>query len=100
MTLAGRAADEPFGERDAGAGGGQRSDLGKVLRLLALTHASFGLSGTLLSLDPEEAEAQIPANPALAQAIEANLQQLYPRAKLLVREHQTEIEMLAVALVV
>ena len=38
MTLAGRAAYEPFGERDAGAGGGQRSDLGKVLRLLALTH--------------------------------------------------------------
>ena len=99
VTLAGRAADELFGEADAGAGGGPTSDLRRATRHLALTHASFGLGERLLSLDPDEAVARIPLDPVLAAAIEADLQRLYARARLLVREYRSDIERLAAALV-
>jgi len=99
MTLAGRAADELFGEVDAGAGGGRASDLGSATRLLALTHASYGLGERLLSLDPDEAVARISVDPALAAAIEADLQRLYARARLLVRENRSDIQVLAAALI-
>ena len=75
------------------------SDLGIATRLLALTHASYGLGEKLMSLDPEEAVARIELDPILA-AIEADLQRLYARAGILVQENRGKIERLAAALIV
>jgi len=100
MTLAGRAADGLFGEANAGSGGGRASDLGIATRMLALTHASYGLGEKLMSLDPEEAVARIQLDPTLAAAIEADLQRLYARAGMLVQENRAKIERLAAELVI
>ncbi len=97
--LAGRAADAMFGEANAGAGGGRGSDLTNASALLAAAHASLGLGGTLLSLgEPADAVALLRTDPGLRAAVEADLQHLYARARDLVRERRTEIEMVAAAL--
>ena len=100
-ALSGRAADadEAFGQPDAGSGGGPGSDLGNATHLLALAHASFGLGGTLVSIDPEQALARLHADAALAARIEVDLQRLYRRAQAMVAKNRTAIEMVAAALV-
>lgn len=98
--LAGRAADEAFGEADAGAGGGPGSDLANASVVVALMHRSFGLGGTLVSLaEPRDAVALLGADGELRATVERDLKRLYARAQAMVAARRTEIEMVAAALV-
>ncbi|WP_193763156.1 AAA family ATPase [Methylorubrum sp. Q1] len=91
--LAGRAADEIWGEPTCGAGGERWSDLAVATELLATKAASWGLSGSILYRgDRAEAQALIRADGKFREGVERDLNRLYARALRLVRENRDRIE--------
>jgi cell division protease FtsH len=101
MKLAGRAADELFGEADSGSGGGQGSDLGDATSVVASLHRSFGLGEGLLTLgSPAVVIDTLRIDPAFQQIVERDLQGLNARASTLVKMHHAEILAVAEALLI
>ncbi|WP_437871008.1 AAA family ATPase [Methylorubrum extorquens] len=91
--LAGRAADEIWGEPTSGAGGERWSDLAVATELLATKAASWGLSGSILYRgDRTEAQALIRADGKFREGVERDLNRLYARTLRLVRENRDRIE--------
>jgi len=97
--LAGRAADEIWGEPTTGAGGERWSDLAVATNLLASKAASWGLSGSLLYRgDRSEVQALL-REPEFREAVGRDLNRLYAVSLRLVRENRDRIERVADRLV-
>ncbi|GJD58085.1 AAA family ATPase [Methylobacterium dankookense] len=98
--LAGRAADEIWGEPTTGAGGERWSDLAVATNLLASKAASWGLSGSLLYRgDRSEVQALLRDDAQFREAVARDLDRLYSQALRLVRENRNRIERVADRLV-
>ncbi|TGE02651.1 AAA family ATPase [Methylobacterium nonmethylotrophicum] len=98
--LAGRAADEVWGEPTSGAGGGRESDLAVATGLLASKVASWGLSGSLLYRgDHSEVQALLRTDGAFLDEVRHDLDRVYAKALRLVRENMDRIERVADCLV-
>ncbi|MGC5779965.1 AAA family ATPase [Methylobacterium sp. NFXW15] len=94
--LAGRAADEHWGGITSGAGGSRQSDLAHATALVAGKHGAWGLGGSLLYRgDQAEVVSLTRTNPAFAQVVEADLQDLFERARRFVRANARTIDRLA-----
>ncbi|MBP31886.1 AAA family ATPase [Methylobacterium sp.] len=98
--LAGRAADEVWGEPTSGAGGGRTSDLAVATNLLGCKAASWGLSGSLLYRgDHSEVQALLRADDAFRDQVRLDLDRVYDLTLRLVRENRERIEHVADRLV-
>lgn len=98
--LAGRAADELWGEPTSGSGGGQSSDLAVATTLLASKAASWGLSGSLLYRgDRTEVQALLRTDSAFRDQVHLDLDRVYDLTLRLVRENRGRIERVADRLV-
>nr|WP_314256805.1 AAA family ATPase [uncultured Devosia sp.] len=97
QMLAGRAAEEVLlGSISSGAGGGWASDLAKASKQIASAHVSLGLRGSLVHLaEPEDALLVARRSPVLMQSIDAELHELYQKAKELVERHSSALLALA-----
>lgn len=98
--LAGRAADELWGEPTSGSGGGQSSDLAVATNLLASKAASWGLSGSLLYRgDRTEVQALLRTDAGFRDQVHRDLDRVYDLTFRLVRENRERIERVANRLV-
>lgn len=97
QLLSGRAAEEVLlGSVSTGAGGSLDSDLAKASGLVAASHLSWGLRGSLLFLaEPEKALAATRLSPRTLRAMEQELSRSYELALQLVRENATIVRFLA-----
>lgn len=97
--LAGRAADEHWSGITSGAGGSRKSDLAHATALVAGKHGAWGLGGSLLYRgDQTEVVSLTRTNPAFAQVVEADLEDLFERARHFVRTNAATIDRLAMRL--
>lgn len=97
--LAGRAAGEHWGRITSGAGGSRQSDLAHATALVAGKHGSWGLGGALLYRgDQSDAMSLIRTDPAFRKVVEADLQDLFERARNFVRTNAGTIDRLATRL--
>lgn len=99
--LAGRAAEKVFlGAASAGSGGGPTSDLARATRIVADIHGCLGLGATLTHrAGPGDAAGLLAGDPALREAVEADLVRLHAAADAFVGGCRPEIERAARALV-
>jgi cell division protease FtsH len=99
--LAGRASEQALvGTISAGAGGDEASDLGQATHLLAMMRLAWGLGDHLIHrASPSEVKQLLTLDPALARAVEADLQRAYSIALHLVRANALLIDAVAKALV-
>ncbi|MDE3749570.1 AAA family ATPase [Methylobacterium radiotolerans] len=94
--LAGRAADEHWGRITSGAGGSRQSDLAHATALVAGKHGAWGLGVSLLYRgDQSDAMSLIRTDPAFRKVIEADLQDLFERARGFVQANALTIDRLA-----
>lgn len=95
--LAGRAADKLLGD---GPDSGATSDLREATRLLAATHACFGLGDSLAVRGPsDQAELLIREDRSLARLVEADLRRCMQAAERLVAGREADVLAVAEALV-
>jgi ATP-dependent Zn protease len=95
-TLAGRAADVVLG---GGADAGSGSDLREATRVVAATHAAWGLGDRLLApLDHDRAEELLRTDLELTRLVERDLQRLQWAAEWLAKANAAAILALADAL--
>ena len=96
VLLAGMAIEEvAFGDRSAGSGGSEASDLAQATEMLSAAHSVHGF-GDRLSYAPPHAGWP---DPHVAVAVERDLQRLYGEARRLVTEHAGFIQRLSERLV-
>lgn len=94
--LAGRAADERWGNASSGAAGAPGSDLAMATGLVASKHGSFGLGETLTYRGtPSDVTALIERDPAFRAVVEADLRNLYEVASSFVAGNASRIEAIA-----
>lgn len=94
--LAGRAADEHWGRITSGAGGSRGSDLAHATALVAGKHGAWCLGGSLLYRgDQSEAMSLVRTDPVFRKVVEADLQDLFERARTFVRTNARIIDRLA-----
>ena len=102
--LAGRAAEEVFfGQPSSGAGGGVTSDLARATLFATMARTSFGLdSATGLVWSGMPTQATLPlllaADPVLAAAVRAALDDAYQEALNLIRQRRAAVAAVATAL--
>lgn len=98
--LAGRAADERWGDVTSGSAGGPGSDLAMATRLVAAKFGTWCLGPTLLHLgDQVDALLQVRNDPSFRRVVEDDLARLYRIARDVVEEHAPAIDRLARRLV-
>ena len=96
VLLAGMASEEiAYGDRSAGSGGSDVSDLSQATEMLSAGHSVHGF-GDRLSYAPPHAGWP---DPHVAVAVEKDLQRLYGEARRLVTEHAGFIQRLSERLV-
>lgn len=99
LLAAGAAESLIVGSLSVGWSGADRSDLGKVARLLSRVHASSGLTGNLfLRAETDAALETVRADAELGRAVEDHVRRLYGRAVALVGRHRDRIFAVAEAL--
>lgn len=98
--LAGRAADQHWGEVTSGSAGGRGSDLAHATALVAGKHGSWCLGSSMFFRgDEAEALATARTDPDFRRLIESDLERLYGLAKDFVRTNASAIDRLARRLV-
>ncbi|UIY44210.1 AAA family ATPase [Methylobacterium radiotolerans] len=98
--LAGRAADQHWGEITSGSAGGRGSDLAHATALVAGKHGSWLLGESLVYVGDEvDALAHARKDAAFAKTVQSDLERLYRVARDFVRTHEAAIDRLAHRLV-
>jgi AAA+ superfamily predicted ATPase len=98
--LAARAAEEVIlGEPSQGAGGADDSDIGHATQIAAMIEGAFGLGSSLVYRAAPDDVGALLMDPLFRAKVDAALTALYDRALELVRKHESEILVIADALV-
>lgn len=100
MMLGGRAAERAlYGDCSVGSGGDETSDIGAATAAIAAARLSFCVGDTMVFHgSPREAVEAVRYDPALREAVEADLQRLQGRADAIVAEHLGAVVAIAQAL--
>lgn len=102
VRLAGMAAEEAvLGDRSAGSGGSQGSDLHTATYLALRLEGSYGLGATLTYLsseDEEELFAALRLDRVLQARVDKVLEEQFQRVQQIIEEHRAHLELIAEAL--
>lgn len=97
--LSARAAEESIlGEPSQGAGGAEDSDIGHATRIASMVEGTWGLGSSLVYRAAPDDVVGLLKDPLFRAKVDALLRELYERALNLARKHQSEILVVADAL--